>query len=61
MWVLMGLDILMTTTIKTEKTKAKFKSVMLKVFNSIRFLYRGDPDFQLVPITAIAVTKKRKK
>ena len=34
------------STIKNPQHKAQLKSVMLKIFNAIKNVYAGDPDFQ---------------
>lgn len=43
-WITMGTAALLAT-IKSDDGKAKFKKVCLKIFNSIKAAFAGDPDF----------------
>ena len=45
----MGFSVVFTLlkgTIKSEQSKAKYKAIVLKLFNPIRATFAGDPDFQ---------------
>lgn len=44
-WVNMGVTALFVS-IKSDAGKAKFKKISLKIFNTIKSVYAGDPDFQ---------------
>ena len=41
----MGTAIILST-VKNKAKRKRLKAVMLKIFNSIRAAYAGDPDFQ---------------
>lgn len=45
-WVLSGLAVLIAGTIKNDKSKAKFKKVLLQVYRAIKAIYATDPDFE---------------